>query len=46
MGEVDTLADVSLEISHGLLQKSLLLFGDALQRVDGLLSAVGLRIRD
>lgn len=46
MGEVDALADVSLEISDGLLQEGLLLFGDALQRVDGLLSTVGLRIQD
>lgn len=44
VGEVNALGDVSLEISDGLLQKNLLLVGDALQRVNGLLSTVGLPI--
>lgn len=42
MDKVDALGDVALEALNALLQKSLLLLGDALQRVDSLLSAVGL----
>ena len=42
MGEVDTLLDVALEALDSLGQESLLLLGDALQGVDGLLSSVGL----
>lgn len=44
MGKVDALGDVALEIIDGLVQKSLLLLSNALQRIDGLLSAVGLYI--
>lgn len=42
MGKVDALADVALEVGDGLLQKRLLLVGNTLERVVGLLSAVGL----
>ena len=40
--KADTLGDVALEALGGLGQKSLLLLGDALQRVIGLLGTVGL----
>ena len=42
MDKADTLANVALEALVGLGQQSLLLLGNALQRVDGLLSTVGL----
>lgn len=42
MDEADTLADVALETLGGLGQQGLLLLGNALQGVDGLLSTVGL----
>lgn len=42
VGKVDTLGDVALEALDGLCQERLLLLGDALQGVSGLLSAVGL----
>lgn len=42
MGKFDTLGDVALEALDGLLQERLLLVGDALEGVGGLLSAVGL----
>jgi hypothetical protein len=40
--EADALGNVALETLNALGQKALLLLGDALQRVDGLLSTVGL----
>lgn len=40
--EADALGNVALETLNALGQKALLLLGDALQRVDGLLGAVGL----
>jgi phage tail protein X len=46
VGEVDALADVVLEVGSGLPQEGLLLFRDALKRVDSLLGAVGLRGTD
>lgn len=42
MGKVDTLLDVALEALDSLGQEALLLLGDALQGVDGLLGTVGL----
>ena len=43
VGEGNALADVALKAFNCLLQESLLLSGNALQRVVGLLSTVGLR---
>lgn len=40
--EVDTLVDVALESLDTLSQELLLLLGNTFQRVDGLLSTVGL----
>jgi len=44
VGEVDALLDVALEALDSLLQKRLLLVGDALQGVGGLLGTVGLKL--
>jgi hypothetical protein len=40
--KADTLADIALKTVGGLGQESLLLLGDALQGVDGLLGTIGL----
>jgi hypothetical protein len=40
--EIDALLDVVLEALNGLLQELLLLVGDTLQGVEGLLGTVGL----
>lgn len=45
MGKLNTLGNVALEINDGLLQETLLLLGDALERVVGLFSTVGLHIQ-
>lgn len=45
MGEVDTLGDVALEAIDGLVQKRLLLVGDALEGVCRLFRSVGLQKR-
>ena len=42
MGKLDALGNIALEISDSLLQESLLLLSDALKRVVGLLSTIGL----
>lgn len=42
VGKSNALLDVALEILDGLFQELLLLRGDALQNVDGLLGTVGL----
>jgi hypothetical protein len=44
VGKGHALADVALKALNCLLQESLLLLGNALQRVVGLLSAVGLKL--
>ena len=44
MGKFNTLADVALEVSDGLLEKTLLLLGDTLKRVLSLLGTLGLQI--
>lgn len=44
MGELDTLLNVALQSRNRSLQKLLLLLCDVAKNVDGLLSAVGLRI--
>jgi hypothetical protein len=44
VGKGHALADVALKALNCLLQESLLLRGNALQRVVGLLSAVGLKL--
>lgn len=42
MDKADALADIALKTVGGLGQESLLLLGDALQGVDGLLGTIGL----
>lgn len=42
VGELDTLADVALQVSNSLLQETLLLLSDTLERVLGLLGTLGL----
>ena len=42
VGEHNTLLDVVLQASDGLLQKLLLLVGDVAENIDGLLGTVGL----
>lgn len=42
MDKADTLADVALQAVGGLGQESLLLLGNTLQGVDGLLGTIGL----
>jgi hypothetical protein len=42
VGKSNALLDVALEILDGLFQELLLLRGDALQNVDGLLGTIGL----
>lgn len=43
MGELNTLADVALQVSNGLLQETLLLVSDTLEGVLSLLGTLGLR---
>jgi hypothetical protein len=43
VGKVNALLDIALEFLNGLLQKTLLLLSDSLQRVGDLLDTVGLR---
>lgn len=45
MGELDTLLNVALEALGGSLQEGLLLAGQALEGVDGLLGSIGLCAR-